>query len=340
MIREKIIRNIIVVLLVLCSHISYCGAEDLFVSNEESVKRIYLQEYPCRSFCADNNSKIYILSGGAGEDISIDCLDINQESVTHITTFPMPPVNESEFYWDTTQQEGIVSISEIIGTDKNGLWCFDETEGSFCRLDLDSKTWTDSVKITVNEYIESDLIKSTYGNHVISSHIFLNDKILYHALISSSYRQLTYGLFCTSLRTGETLMIDKFIGSVLCYVKDSELYAISRRDGVQVYSFDETQFKLKDKYVIDSKDADLPFCYFLRMGQRCCVIDIDSGYIYELIDNENDQLQVSDPLTRISSKDLDYHVFGLSNTSAAVVYESMDEEKMWIEIIEVPTEHT
>ena len=63
-------------------------------------------------------------------------------------------------------------------------------------------------------------------------------------------------------------------------------------------------------------------------------------YIYELIDNENDQLQVSDPLTRISSKDLDYHVFGLSNTSAAVVYESMDEEKMWIEIIEVPTEHT
>ena len=66
----------------------------------------------------------------------------------------------------------------------------------------------------------------------------------------------------------------------------------------------------------------------------------DSGYIYELIDNENDQLQVSDPLTRISSKDLDYHVFGLSNTSAAVVYESMDEEKMWIEIIEVPTEHT
>lgn len=61
MIREKIIGSIIVVLLVLCSHISYCGAEDLFVSNEESVKRIYLQEYPCRSFCADNNSKIYII---------------------------------------------------------------------------------------------------------------------------------------------------------------------------------------------------------------------------------------------------------------------------------------
>lgn len=317
----------------------YCGAEHSFELNEESAKRIYLQEYPCRSFCADNNSRIYILSGGAGENISIDCLDIDQESFTHIITFPMPPVNESEFYWDTTQKEGIVSISEIIGTDENGLWCFDETEGSFCRLDLDSKTWTDFVKITVDEYIESDLIKSTSGNHVIIDPFFVNDTILYHALVSSSYRQLTYGLFCTNLRTGETLMVDKFIGSALCYVKDSELYAISK-DGVQVYSFDETQFKLKDKYVMDSKDADLPFCYFLRMGQRCCVIDCDSGYIYELIDNENDQLQVSDPLTRISSKDLDYHVFGLSNTSAAVVYESMDEEKMWIEIIEVPTEHT
>lgn len=337
--KKKIIRKIIVVVLVLCLHISYCGAERSFVSNEESGKQIYLQEYPCRSLCADNNSKIYILSGGAGEDISIDCLDIDQESFTHIITFPMPPVNESEFYWDTTQKEGIVSISEIIGTYENGLWCFDEAEGSFCRLDLDSKTWTDSVKTTVDEYIESDLIKSMYGNHVIIDPIFVNDAILYHALVSSSYRQLTYGLFCTNLRTGETLMIDKFIGSVVYYVKDSELYAISK-DGVQVYSFDETQFKLKDKYVIESKDVDLPFCYFLRMGQRCCVIDTDSGYIYELIDNENNQLQVSDCLTQISSKDRCYYAFGLSDTSAAVVYELINEEKTYIEIIEVPIEHT
>ena len=336
--KRRIIREVIVVILALCLYISHCGAEYLLVSNEESMKRIYLQKYPCRSFCADNNSKIYILSGGMGDDISIDYLDINQESFTHIITFPMPPVNESEFYWDTTQEEGILSISDIVGTDENGLWCFDETEGSFCKLDLDSKTWTDSVKTTVDKYIESDSIKSTYGNHVIIDPIFVNDAILYQALVSSSYRQLTYGLFCTNLRTGKTLMVDKFVGSVLYYVKNSELYVISK-DGVQVYSFDETQFKLKDKYIIDSKDVDLPFCYFLRMGQRCCVIDGDSGYIYELIDNENDQLQVSDCLTQISSKDWYYYAFGLSNTSAAVVYESINEEKTYIEIIEVPIGH-
>lgn len=294
-----------IILSFLCA--SSCKAELVFEETSDQGGRIYRQHLGketrmiCQSVCSDGISKLYMLTGGFGEEWSIDSFDVETHQFSHISSVEMPPYDEYKTYGESVREAGVNAVNMLFFYNSQ-LWGFDSSTGFFKLYDEASDEWLNRVYVDVDKYVdpcwtETDTAYEWTYYRIYDSFlnpVILDTSIYYIAIMPVASVKWQFSVLRTDLESGDTELISTDdMGNVLTIfpISSNQLGIIAHGGKLLAYSTETSEVTYLSQ-ISNEELGPINYIEVFSCDDQLIAVDVEYGRLFSLTINDEGEFVI------------------------------------------------